>query len=76
MSCCRKGSSCPSILAPEVPQIVGDRTQLQQVIVNLTMNAVQAMTRLAPAGRMISLRTVLADPEEGVLQHRGQRSGY
>jgi C4-dicarboxylate-specific signal transduction histidine kinase len=50
-------------LARELPQVVGDRTQLQQVIVNLTINAVQAMTQLAPAGRSISVRAILSDPE-------------
>jgi C4-dicarboxylate-specific signal transduction histidine kinase len=59
----QKGIVVSLDLAPELPQIVGDRTQLQQVIVNLAMNAVQAMTQLAPAGRIISFRTVLADPE-------------
>jgi nitrogen-specific signal transduction histidine kinase len=49
-------------LARELPQIVGDRTQLQQVVINLTVNAVQAMTQLAPAERSIAFRTVLADP--------------
>jgi signal transduction histidine kinase len=46
-----------------LPQIVGDRTQLQQVIINLTINAAQAMTQLAPGGRSISVRTRLSDPE-------------
>jgi PAS domain S-box-containing protein len=50
-------------LTRELPQIVGDRTQLQQVIVNLTINAVHAMTQLAPADRSISVRTMLSDPE-------------
>jgi PAS domain S-box-containing protein len=50
-------------LTRELPQIVGDRTQLQQVIVNLIVNAVQAMTRLALTDRRISVRTMLSDPE-------------
>jgi PAS domain S-box-containing protein len=50
-------------LAPELPQVVGDATQLQQVIVNLTINAVQAMTQLAPADRSISIRVMLSDPD-------------
>ena len=50
-------------LTRELPQIVGDRTQLQQVIVNLTINAAQAMTQLAPADRRISVGTTLSDPE-------------
>jgi signal transduction histidine kinase len=50
-------------LSREVPQIAGDRTQLQQVIVNLTINAVQAMKQLAPADRRISVQTMLSDSE-------------
>ena len=50
-------------LGPEVPQIIGDRTLLQQVIVNLIINAVQAMAQLAPAQRRISVRTALSDAE-------------
>jgi PAS domain S-box-containing protein len=50
-------------LTRELPQIVGDRTQLQQVIVNLTINAVQAVTQLAPAHRSVAVRTLLSDPE-------------
>jgi len=50
-------------LTRELPEIIGNRTQLQQVIVNLTINAIQAMTQLAPADRRISVRTMLSDPE-------------
>jgi signal transduction histidine kinase len=50
-------------LKRELPEIVGNRTQLQQVVVNLTINAIQAMTQLAPEDRKISVRTTLSDPE-------------
>jgi signal transduction histidine kinase len=50
-------------LTQDLPQVVGDRTQLQQVIVNLIINAAQAMTQIAPAGRSISLRAQLSDPQ-------------
>jgi PAS domain S-box-containing protein len=46
-----------------LPRIIGDRTQLQQVIINLTINAAQAMAQLAPEDRSISVRTVLSDHE-------------
>ena len=46
-----------------LPQIVGNRAQLQQVIVNLTINAIQAITELDAADRRISIRTELSDPE-------------
>ena len=50
-------------LTPNLPHVVGDRTQLQQVIVNLVVNAVQAMTQTALAGRNICLRAQLSDPQ-------------
>lgn len=50
-------------LAPALPQIVGDRTQLQQVVVNLAINAVQAMAQSEAARRSIFIRTMLSDPE-------------
>ena len=58
-----KGIAVSVELTPGLPQIVGDRTQLQQVIVNLTINAVQAMTGHEAAHRRISVRTMLSDPE-------------
>ena len=45
-----------------LPQVVGDRTQLQQVIANLVINAVQAMIPTDPADRIISLSARSSDP--------------
>jgi signal transduction histidine kinase len=58
-----KGIPVSLDLARELPQIVGDRVQLQQVIINLIINAVQAMTQPALADRRISIRGMLSDPE-------------
>jgi PAS domain S-box-containing protein len=44
-------------LAAGLPPIEADRTQLQQVIVNLAMNAVQAMAAIEPERRQLSIRT-------------------
>lgn len=46
---------------PTTPQVLGDRTQLQQVIVNLAINAVQAMTQAGYDDRRIVIRTVTQD---------------
>jgi PAS domain S-box-containing protein len=50
-------------LAPELPRVVGDRTQLQQVVVNLAINAVQAMAQSEAVRRSICIRTILSLPE-------------
>ncbi|WFU26892.1 ATP-binding protein [Bradyrhizobium sp. CB1717] len=46
---------------PTAPQVLGDRTQLQQVIVNLAINAVQAMTQAGSDDRRIVISTVTQD---------------
>jgi C4-dicarboxylate-specific signal transduction histidine kinase len=58
-----KGISVALDLAPLLPPVVGDRTQLQQVIVNLALNAVQAMESSGAARKAILIRTLLPDPE-------------
>src|SRR5467141_1292334 len=58
-----KGVSVSLELAPALPQVTGDRTQLNQVIVNLVINAVQAMVQSATGRCSIFIRTVLSDPE-------------
>jgi signal transduction histidine kinase len=50
-------------LAPALPQVVGDRTQLQQVVVNLAINAIQAMAQCGAARRSIFVRTMPSDDE-------------
>ena len=44
-------------LAAELPAILGDRIQLQQVIINLIVNAVQAMAAVEDRARSVVVRT-------------------
>jgi C4-dicarboxylate-specific signal transduction histidine kinase len=48
-------------LEPTLPKVSGDRIQLQQVVVNLVINAAQAMTHANVARRVISIQTTLVD---------------
>jgi PAS domain S-box-containing protein len=47
---------------PAAPKVLGDRTQLQQVFVNLTANAIQATAQMETARRTVVIRTTLSDP--------------
>lgn len=48
-------------LAPDLPPILGDRTQLQQVVVNLAMNAAQAMAQNPAGKRRITISAAQQD---------------
>lgn len=44
-------------LASELPPALGDRVQLQQVLINLVMNGIQAMAPATDRARVIVIRT-------------------
>jgi PAS domain S-box-containing protein len=49
-----------AVLGPQ--KVLADRTQLQQVIVNLAVNAMQAMAQAESKKRNLTIRTVAPDP--------------
>lgn len=62
-------------LADPSPVVLGDRIQLQQVIMNLIMNAVQAMD-LVPDHRELLVRTLLQDGGEAHIVVRDTGPGF
>ena len=44
-------------LAPALPSVLGDRVQLQQVIINLVINAIQAMASVSDRPRKLLIRS-------------------
>ncbi len=48
-------------LAPTLPSIAGDRVQLQQLMLNLIVNATDAMDDLTETGRVLTISTALHD---------------
>jgi PAS domain S-box-containing protein len=52
-------------LAPELPPVLGDRVQLQQVVINLLMNGAQAMANVQGRARNLTVTTAMAKGEGG-----------
>jgi signal transduction histidine kinase len=43
-------------VAPDLPPVLGDRVQLQQILINLLVNAAEAMREVPPERRRVVLR--------------------
>ena len=56
-----KETSLQLELAPELPTVWGNHTELQQVVLNMMVNALEAMTAVPPIARRLQVRTRLAD---------------
>jgi two-component system, LuxR family, sensor histidine kinase DctS len=48
-------------LAPDLPKVSGDTVLLEQVLLNLILNGLQAMQDLPPAKRLIEIETSVDD---------------
>ena len=50
-------------LCAELPPILGDRVELQQVVLNLIINGIEAMTSITKARRKLLIRSVALEPD-------------
>ena len=51
-------------LAPDLPPVLGDRIQLQQVILNLMLNGIEAMTGISNRSRRLVIRSQMQNYDQ------------
>src|SRR5439155_1455791 len=62
----RQGIALQTVLTPELPPVLGDRIQLQQVLLNLLVNAAEAMRETPPERRRLVVRSSVASRDDEV----------
>lgn len=55
-------------LAYDLPSVVGDRVQLQQLVFNLLLNGIEAMDTIGDRPRKLAVRTTLESPKTALVQ--------
>ena len=55
-----------TVLADDLPNVLGDRVQLQQVLLNLIINAVEAMSSITGRARVLTVRSERREAPETV----------
>jgi len=60
----RKNVSLQTELGSQLPPVLGDRVQLQQVMLNLIINGIEAMSRVDDWPRQLRIRSARHDPNQ------------
>jgi PAS domain S-box-containing protein len=72
----RHGVVVETHLAAEVPRILGDRIQLQQVLLNLVMNAIEALSGVSAGPRALRVSSEQVAATEVVIAVRDSGPGF
>ena len=70
----RGGVTVKTELAPDVPAVLGDRVQVQQVMLNLILNAIDAMSVIADRRRQLFIRSAM-HPDGALFQVQDSGKG-
>ena len=64
----RKHVSLDVVLAPDLPPVFGDRVQLQQLLLNLMLNALEALEPVSGRVKQLSVRTMPSEGQRAAIQ--------
>lgn len=72
----RAGVSIDARLADDLPPVLGDRIQLEQVLLNLVQNALESIAEADGGSHRIELKTCLSEPGNILVSVRDTGSGW
>jgi len=64
----RKHVSLDVVLDPDLPRVFADRVQLQQLVLNLMLNGLEALESVSGRVRRLSVRSTRAEAHQAVIQ--------
>ena len=76
MELSRQDVSLELDMAKALPAVTGDRVQLQQVAINLMLNAIQAMASVTDRPRKLAVRTRLKDDDQVLVAIQDSGPGF
>ena len=72
----KRGIAVETNLDKKLPSVVADRIQLQQVVLNLVLNGIEAMDQVADHPKTIFIRSAWESPNAAVVEVRDNGAGF